>query len=66
MEDNNLSACCLATAGALNDIRTRLYAMIKAGHWPVGAFSDISKVLVEGLYVAKALTRLGSDMQGTD
>src|SRR5262249_4164781 len=59
-----LSDCCLATAKQLHKLRTLLYDIVKTGDWPHGYFADISTILNAGLFVEKALTRLGTDCTG--
>jgi hypothetical protein len=63
MNDNELSEKCIALAAALNDVRSRLYAIVKSGSWPQGSFDAISTVLVSGRSVEHALIRLGTDAE---
>jgi hypothetical protein len=59
--ESSLSAQCLATAEAISEVRRRLYQLVQNGSWPAGSFASLSRVLVEGDIVARALTRIGTD-----
>jgi hypothetical protein len=63
MSDNPklLSSEMLATAKSLRSIRARLVQFVRVGKWPEGSFSDLSRVLTEGLLLAGSLERLASD-----